>query len=318
MTDNFKGSNKAEWMELIEKSSKGKSYASFSKELHGIQISAFNMASDLKDIGATNRQSSHWKIGVRLAKQEPEALNRSLLQFLQIGAEAISIPIESAAHLPIVYKDIHADWIHNDLILAPGVHADTLHSFFPPNTSLSVSSIHDSSDETSLSIRIDREQSPAHYIAQIISRAERLLEEGFSVQNIMLHIETGVYLPLEVSLVRALRIVWANYMAAKNFKDYSLHIAAHIVTKEEDKDIQLIEQCVAGMNAVMGGADILFLAASGIDANYERLAFQIQNVMKLESKMEQEVDVFAGSFAIENLTNTLATKAWEKVISVLA
>lgn len=311
MADKFQGSNKAEWQELIEKSSKGKAYDSFSKELDGLQIMAFNMANDVLHTGATKKTDSGWKIGVDFAKLEPKELNKAILQFLNIGAEAISIPLDRTEDLAEIYASVHADWIHNDIRVEQDISLTDLQDFFPPESSISLSSKAEKTNSANyISIRPKNKTSHAEQIAEILDLAEQLKAQGTSLENILIHVNTHVYMPIHVSFLRAIRIVWANYMLANKIKTYSIKIAAHIISEESDKDIQLIEQCVSSMNAAMGGADFIFLDASAADNNYERLSLQIQNVMKMESKMALAVDVFNGSFAIENLTNTLAEKAW--------
>ena len=318
MGDNFKASSKEEWQSLIEKSSKGKSYESFSKELDGLTIHAFNMATDVVHSGAIARRKSGWKIGVDYHEQEAEQLNADILRYLNLGAEAISVPVNTVEDLALIYKDVHADWIHNDLILHPDIDPQKILAFFPKNTSLSIrQATVRLPNNVSSSLRLKKQNSHTEYIVALLAQAENILSEGNALDNIVLHVDTHVYIPLDVSFLRALRIVWANYMSAKGFKDTTLKIASHIVSMEEDKDIQLIEQCVASMNAAMGGADYIYIQSSSSDNNYERLSLQIQNVMKMESKMERDMDVFKGSFAIENLSNTLAKNAWELAVRKL-
>ncbi len=318
MADIFKASNKAEWTALIEKSAKGKSFDSFTQVHHNLQIQAFNMASDVLHSGTIPRQNPSWKIGVKFNINDALTLNTAILHFLNLGAEAISIQLNKLDDLSMIYKGVHADWIHNDISLNEDIPPNELLSFFPEGTSLSLgNSPNTPSTAISTSLHIDGRDDHAKYLSDILCAAEELHNSGDKLENIVLHVNVGVYLPSNLAFLRALRILWANYIQAKNITNSSLNIAAHIKPIEPNQNIQLIEQCVASMNAAMGGADFIFVTIDDTEDNYQRLALQIQNIMKLESKMELSADALAGSFAIENLTNALAEKAWNNAISIL-
>jgi len=317
MADNFTASNKEEWKALIEKSSKGKSYESFSKEFMGIQINAFNMASDVLHSGAVNKQSTSWKIGVHFSEAPSEILNQNILYFLNLGVEAISIPISKVADLKTIYKDVHAHWIHNDLRFTSNIEPEKTVDFFPDDTDLSWNSP-GIKHKASTALRPSYHEDPAQYILNLIVQAEELHEKGTQLDSIVVHVQVGAYLPLNLAFLRALRIVWANYVKAKSIHHSSFKIAAHINAAEDKGDLQLIEHCVASMNAAIGGVDFIFVESNTPNKNYARLALQIQNIMKMESRMEVKSDVLAGSFAMERLSNQLAKKTWELVCAQLA
>lgn len=126
---------------------------------------------------------------------------------------------------------------------------------------------------------------------------------------------------VEIAKLRALRILWNNILAGFGLQaPEPLEIIAHLAPETQDENMytNMIRAGAQAMSAVIGGADRLYLLPANAvlqqapDAFTRRIARNVQHLLHLEAHLGQVTDPAAGSWYIENLTNLLAEKAWER------
>jgi len=136
--------------------------------------------------------------------------------------------------------------------------------------------------------------------------------------NIQVNMATGAHYFTEIAKLRALRKVFALLLNAYGLKET---IYIHATSAERnltiyDQHNNLLRTTTEAMAAVAGGCDSLEVLP--FDATYreaddfsQRIARNIQLILKGESYFDKVSDVAAGAYFIETLTEALAQKGWE-------
>lgn len=126
---------------------------------------------------------------------------------------------------------------------------------------------------------------------------------------------------VEIAKLRALRILWNNILSGFGVLEPApLEIIAHTAPESQDENqyTNMIRAGTQAMSAVLGGADRLYLLPAnaaqpeGSDPFTRRIARNVHHLLHLEAHLGVVTDPAAGSWYIENLTNLLAEKAWER------
>ena len=126
---------------------------------------------------------------------------------------------------------------------------------------------------------------------------------------------------MEIAKLRAARLLWATIANQYNPADKNL-TKMHIYSKSSswnktifDPHVNMLRVTTEGMSAAIGGADEIDLEA--FDMTYKesddfsrRISRNTQVLLKEESYFGKIVDPGAGSYYIENLTNSIAEQAW--------
>ena len=125
----------------------------------------------------------------------------------------------------------------------------------------------------------------------------------------------------EIAKFRAVRALWIELEALYNtgLDPKSVKIGAESsvwAVAKYDPYVNMLRSTTEGMSAVLGGVDALSIAP--YDSTFEnptsfssRIALNISHLLKEESYFDKVVDPAAGSYYIENLTDTLIAKALE-------
>lgn len=125
----------------------------------------------------------------------------------------------------------------------------------------------------------------------------------------------------EIAKLRALRILWNNVLAAFGFADPApLEIVVHLAKETQDEQVHtnMIRAGAQAMSAIIGGADRLYVLPANAALKEpptpftRRISRNVQHLLRLESHLGRPVDPAAGSYYLEQLTDLLASKAWEK------
>lgn len=141
-------------------------------------------------------------------------------------------------------------------------------------------------------------------------------------EKIQLTLSIGSNYFLEIAKLRSIRQLWAtmvNEYKPQHDKATTIHI--HSVASMWNKTIydpyvNMLRTTTEGMSAAIGGADSISLKP--FDAAYKkddtfsrRISRNVQSMLKEESFFDKVVDPAAGSYYIENLTDSLSQYAWE-------
>lgn len=127
---------------------------------------------------------------------------------------------------------------------------------------------------------------------------------------------------MEIAKLRAARLLWAQIMEQYPTKNESSKLMTIEVTNSSwnktiyDPYVNMLRGTVETMAAALGGAGTI--TVSPLDSEYKqadefsmRMARNTQLILKNESYLERISDPSAGSYYIENLTNSLAQESWK-------
>lgn len=125
----------------------------------------------------------------------------------------------------------------------------------------------------------------------------------------------------EIARIRAFRVVWASIL-----KEYGAETVAPYIhgrtsmwnATQFDPNVNMLRATTEAMSAVIGGVDALTVVP--YDAVFRtpdefsyRIARNTQLVLKSESALQRLVDPAAGSYYMESLTDTMASKGLEQL-----
>lgn len=154
----------------------------------------------------------------------------------------------------------------------------------------------------------------------------KTMERGLAIDQIAPVIRfvmpIGVNYFMEIAKFRALRMMWATVVAPyKPSRGCAERAKVAAVTSAwnqtvYDPYVNMLRGTTEAMSAAIAGVDSIEVLP--FDAPYakasefsSRIARNTQILLKEESHFDQVVDAAGGSYYIENLTDILATKAWE-------
>ena len=127
-----------------------------------------------------------------------------------------------------------------------------------------------------------------------------------------------LYFP-EMAKLRALRILWANVLKAYGLSsNHTLEIITETSTlykTERNAENNLIRNTAEAMASVAGGTNYLLIHPhdgpfTESDTFSRRMADNLFHILKEEAFADAVSDPAAGSYYIENLTDTIAEEAW--------
>ncbi|MCD6179445.1 MAG: acyl-CoA mutase large subunit family protein [Bacteroidales bacterium] len=174
-------------------------------------------------------------------------------------------------------------------------------------------------------------QELAFSIAQGSEYIDRLTDLGLSVDKIATHIKfnfgIGSNYFMEIAKLRAARYLWSKIVTSFGCEeDSSAQMHIHSVPSSwnksvYDSQVNILRTTTEGMSAILGGTDSLSLTAYNmiyqLPSDFsERIARNQQLVIKEESFLDKVADPAAGSYYIENLTNSLVEEAWKLFLEI--
>jgi len=125
---------------------------------------------------------------------------------------------------------------------------------------------------------------------------------------------------VEIAKIRALRILWLNVLKGYGLEDDQVpEVVGHLARETQDEQMytNMIRASTQAMSAVIGGVDRLYILPANAALKEEatpftrRIARNLQHLLKMESHLDKVVDPGAGSYYMEQLTQKLATQAWD-------
>ncbi len=162
------------------------------------------------------------------------------------------------------------------------------------------------------------------YLAQL---TEREVSVNDAASAIKFNLGVGGNYFMEIAKLRAARMLWATIV--KSYSPVGLEptkMAIHCETSQWNKTVydpyvNMLRTQTEAMSASLGGADSLTVQPFDTvykesDAISERIARNQQLLLKEESYFDKVVDPSAGSYYIENLTNSIAQEAWAIFVEV--
>ncbi|MGG3470899.1 methylmalonyl-CoA mutase family protein [Neobacillus pocheonensis] len=152
---------------------------------------------------------------------------------------------------------------------------------------------------------------------------QMLIDKGLDIDSILnkmvFQFSIGSNFFMEAAKLRASRVIWDRIttLYGANGESARMHITAKTsaFTKTiTDKHVNLLRAANEAFAAVLGGVQFIqvdpFDQITGSNAFSDRIARNIQLILKEEAHLQKVVDPAGGSWYIETLTNQLAEKAW--------
>ena len=134
---------------------------------------------------------------------------------------------------------------------------------------------------------------------------------------------------MEIAKLRAFRLLWATMVSQYQPKcDCACKVRINSVASSWNKTlydpyVNMLRTTTEGMSAALGGADSITLQPFDVaykqdDDFSRRISRNVQIILKEESYFDKVVDPAAGSYYLENLTDSLAEYAWKQFQEVEA
>ena len=158
-----------------------------------------------------------------------------------------------------------------------------------------------------------------------------LTDIGLDVNTICRHLQfnmgVGSNYFMEIAKIRAARFLWAKIVEAYNPQNNeSTRTYIHSVTSEwnqtfYDPYMNILRATTESMSAIIGGTDSLVVRPFTFPYKPTtkfsgRLARNIQIILNEEAYMSKVIDPAAGSYYIENLTDSIIDETWKIFLKV--
>lgn len=168
-------------------------------------------------------------------------------------------------------------------------------------------------------------QELAFTVSSGVEYLDRLTEMDFTIDQIseqmVFCFSIGSNYFMEIAKLRAARLLWSQIVDQYEPKNESSKLMQIEVQNSSwnktqfDPFVNLLRGTVETMAGALGGAGSI--TARPLDAEYKtpdefslRMSRNTQLILKNESYLERVADPSAGSYYIENLTNSIATESW--------
>jgi methylmalonyl-CoA mutase len=166
---------------------------------------------------------------------------------------------------------------------------------------------------------------PVNEIAAALVKAVQTIEDfttgGHKVEEIIKHIAFSVPLStqvlLDISKLKALRILWYQVVQAYGVKDYKisdLYIHGRSekwINEKFQPHGNMLKGTVAAIAGISGGANAITIQPEEADQPMmTRIARNTSTILREESHLGKVNDPFAGAYGIEVLTDRIARDAW--------
>lgn len=158
-----------------------------------------------------------------------------------------------------------------------------------------------------------------------------LTEQGHSVEAITRHMQWNLGIGsdyfMEIAKIRAARMLFAALATSyNNHEAINTSVFIHSITTKWNKtlydpNVNMLRLTTEAMSASLGGCNSLLVEPFDTVYNEpsdfsERLARNIQIILKEESYFNRVVDPASGSYYIETLTNSLVEQAWNHFLQI--
>lgn len=161
------------------------------------------------------------------------------------------------------------------------------------------------------------------YMAILTAKGIEASEVAASMQFSM---ASGPNYFMEIAKIRAARILWSKIAEAYGLQPESSQVQIQSTTSQwnmtlYDPHVNMLRGTTEAMSAILGGADLITVLPYdhpyGKSSEYsERVARNVQIILRDEAYLDRIADPAAGSYYIENLTDSIAERAWELFLEI--
>ncbi len=157
------------------------------------------------------------------------------------------------------------------------------------------------------------------------------LSDQLKLDTILKHLRFNIGISsnyfMEIAKVRALRYLWSKLIEAYHPENLELaQVFIHASNTHWNKSIydpyvNVLRSTTESMSAIIGGIDSLTvntfdIAYKNADNISKRIARNTQIILKEEAYFDKVVDPSAGSYYIEELTNSLIENSWQLFLDI--
>lgn len=128
---------------------------------------------------------------------------------------------------------------------------------------------------------------------------------------------------MEIAKLRAFRVLWKAFLSAYEIDETNIPLFAETSLRSYsklDETVNLLRAGNAAFSAVIGGADALMVyphdVLTGSTLTSERIARNVQLVIREETMISKFIDPSSGSYYIESLTSDLVRESWALFIKI--
>lgn len=128
---------------------------------------------------------------------------------------------------------------------------------------------------------------------------------------------------MEIAKLRAFRVLWKAFISAYGVDETNIPLFADTSLRSYSKlddTVNLLRAGNAAFSAVLGGADALMVyphdVLTGSTLTSERIARNVQLVIREETMISKFIDPSSGSYYIESLTSDLVRESWALFIKI--
>ena len=128
---------------------------------------------------------------------------------------------------------------------------------------------------------------------------------------------------MEIAKLRAFRVLWNAFISAYGVNETNIPLFASTSLRSYSKlddTVNLLRAGNAAFSAVLGGADALMVyphdVLTGSTVTSERIARNVQLVIREETMISKFIDPSSGSYYIESLTSDLVRESWALFIKI--
>lgn len=163
-----------------------------------------------------------------------------------------------------------------------------------------------------------------------VTNAFQQLQRFFSASNfdkkllvntIQFKVFIGTEYFFEIAKLRAYRLLWQKFLRHHNLEIIPAFIQGEKSWKhndESDAHKNILRHTTEAMSAAVGGCDILCLQSNDTTEQlnndfFNRIAVNIQHLLKEESHLNNVTDIAAGSYYIEAITKQIVDKVWGNI-----
>lgn len=310
------------------------------------QPQAFSDPGLLPYTRGSRASSNDWHIGSCFRLENEQADNKLLLEALMAGTTALVIHATSNRNLDFttLFSGVDLQYIHTTFNPQSTAQATAFLSSLGNNSGAIVTHntgewLNNAQQCASLSVKpfavqanLVQQSGGTTWQELSIALAEghdllvAQLEQGLSIDNASANIHfifgIGNQYFYEIAKLRAFRMAWAR-IVSEYAPEHECSHAAYITsqtgcvhTSLKDPYTNILRQTTEAMSAVVGGVQQLVVqpydwhATNANTAFTRRMATNISLVLKEESYLDKVIDPSGGSYAIDDLTNAIAERAW--------
>jgi methylmalonyl-CoA mutase len=338
----FKGVSHQEWINQIITDLKGKDYNNTLvwKSKEGIEVQPFYNADGVETyLNSPLKKNDAWFINENIELKTPKEANQKALSALAGGANSITFigEIKNIGELKVLLQNIIVDIIQLHFYTTTPLQLFNLLADFTDihkvNGSISYDYLTEGKEDLSdiakiidadsslktITVKSNHSEDAVQELANALcvgsDYIHQLSKQGVAVQkiaqNIQFQFSIGTNYFFEIAKLRAARILWDLFLKQQQVEEeINIHSITNITELPKEKaHFNILKASTQAMSAIIGGCNSLTVLPYDKNISFsDRIARNVQHVLKEESFFDKVKNPADGAYYIEHLTQELALK----------